>query len=419
MAAYDQSSSQRSASGDVGAAASRVTTSVWAEGVGFEPTETHKTSTVFETVPFVHSGILPGSKVSGLRGRSRSVKLLKAPLTIADAWSVAGTNLFPDEPEFTPRPAYQVIEAARRLGLTGELTLMTTPPTRVYLRDGVVYFAERSTDGTLAIRLLVEGVINREQMQRGTVIVNGVEHVGRMFDADPSIDRASVELCTELFTDDVMVDVADRVVNSYNLVLYKRHPSGIDRWCPQGAAAPRDGEVAAAAPDEPAAPVKERPQGLETPTVLERPAAPVMATAPPTPARPPIPAMPEIAPVADVAMVPETAPPLPTPTTKPLSDAQAEPHNKLSAPPITLAVPVTEPSGIAAPPPPRVTETLPIMPLVTSSVPVIRPSTTAQPTAQVPVVPKAPPPPEVDATTIADEVAEAIRRAFSGLSAGT
>ena len=38
-----------------------------AEGVGFEPTETHKTSTVFETVPFVHSGILPGGRLAGSR----------------------------------------------------------------------------------------------------------------------------------------------------------------------------------------------------------------------------------------------------------------------------------------------------------------------------------------------------------------
>ena len=122
---------------------------------------------------------------------------------------MADTNLFPDEAGFTPRPAWQVIEAARRQYLTGELALPTTPATRIYLRDGMVYFAERSTDGTLPVRLMMEGVITREQMQRGTVIVNGVEHVGRMFDADPTIDRSSVELCAELFTDDVMVDVAN------------------------------------------------------------------------------------------------------------------------------------------------------------------------------------------------------------------
>ena len=145
---------------------------------------------------------------------------------------MADANLFPDEAGFSPRPAWQVIEAVRRRYLTGELTLPTTPATRIYLRDGLIYFAERSSDGTLPIRLMVEGVITREQMQGATVIVNGVEHVGRMFDSDPSIDRASVELCVELFTDDVLVAVANEVVPSYELTLYRRHPSGIDRWYP-------------------------------------------------------------------------------------------------------------------------------------------------------------------------------------------
>ena len=37
---------------------------VLAEGVGCEPTEAQKTSTVFETVPFVHSGSLPVARVA-------------------------------------------------------------------------------------------------------------------------------------------------------------------------------------------------------------------------------------------------------------------------------------------------------------------------------------------------------------------
>ncbi|HEY7628375.1 MAG TPA: hypothetical protein VH761_14980 [Ilumatobacteraceae bacterium] len=332
---------------------------------------------------------------------------------------MAGTNLFPDEPEFTPRPAYQVIEAARRLGLTGELTLGTTPPTRVYLRDGVVYFAERTTDGTLAIRLLVEGVINREQMQRGTVIVNGVEHVGRMFEADPSIDRASVELCTELFTDDVMIDVADRPVDRYNLVLYKRHPSGIDRWYPNSVTS-KHGEPPPAEPEpvpaaQPAATVHDRPQPLETTPVFERPAAPSMPAMPAIPAMSEIP-LSDIASMPDVAVAAEIAPPLPMPAMKSLAEIQAEPQNSLNAPPITLAVPVTKPAEASSSP--TSTQPLPITPLVTSSVPVIKPFQT-QPTAQIPAVPKAPPAPEADAATIADEVAEAIKRAFSGLGAGT
>ena len=346
--------------------------------MGFEPTETHKTSTVFETVPFVHSGILPGGRLAARAAADHGALLLKTPVARADASSVAGTNLFPEE-EFTPRPAWQVIEAARRQGLTGELMLATTPPTRVYLRDGTVYFAERSTDGTLAIRLLVEGVINREQMQRGTVIVNGVEHVGRMFEADPSIDRASVELCAELFTDDVMVDVANRVVNGYDLTLYKRHPSGIDRWYPQ----PSNGSK------------------------------PVDATNEPEP-------LPAGKPVADVRPMPDIAempPPLPTPLApKPV----AEPVNSLSAPPITLAVPVT-PGPLSTPPPPLVTQPLPITSLTTTSIPVIKPLAPA-PVAPAPAPAVAPAPhvtTEADATAIADEVAEAIKRAFSGLGAGS
>ena len=35
--------------------------------MGFEPTETQRTSTAFEAVPFVRSGILPSSEASGSR----------------------------------------------------------------------------------------------------------------------------------------------------------------------------------------------------------------------------------------------------------------------------------------------------------------------------------------------------------------
>ncbi|MDP2292651.1 MAG: hypothetical protein Q8M22_15795 [Actinomycetota bacterium] len=141
-------------------------------------------------------------------------------------------DLFPDEGEFSPRPAWQVIEAARRQLLTGELTLATTPATHVYLRDGQVYFAERSTDGGLGVRLLVEGVITRQQMGKGALLVSGVEHLGRMFQRDTTIDRQSVELCVELMTDDVLTSVANDVIGHYVMNMYKRHTSGIDRWLP-------------------------------------------------------------------------------------------------------------------------------------------------------------------------------------------
>ena len=256
-----------------------------------------------------------------------------------------------------------MIEAARRQQLTGELTLQTTPTTRVFLRDGVVYFAERSTDGALAIRLMMEGVITREQMQRGTLIVNGVEHVGRLFDTDPSIDRSSVELCAELFTDDVMVDVANRNVTGYELVLYRRHPSGIDRWYPQTTSTgSRHSETPVAEPE---------PNQAGHVTAVARPAG------------------------------------------KPATETHVEPRNKLDAPPITLAVPVTRPvTTIGAPTPAMATQLIPVTPL--AATPPMT-ATRSLPVTQAPPAPPAPPSDDVDASTIADEVAEAIKRAFAGL----
>ncbi|HEY5424584.1 MAG TPA: hypothetical protein VIK05_13990 [Ilumatobacteraceae bacterium] len=285
---------------------------------------------------------------------------------------MADANLFPDEAGFTPRPAWQVIEAARRRYLTGELTLPTTPPTRVYLRDGMVYFAERTSDGALPIRLMMEGVITRDQMQRGTVIVNGVEHVGRMFETDPTIDRASVELCTELFTDDVLTSVANTVVKGYELAMYRRHPSGIDRWYPHSI------------------PVASRPESQNGETAK--------------------------APSKQKAKTEESAQAQSEPQVRAEVKAQPKPEqtNKLNAPPITQAVPITPPvttSVPAVPPPPPVTQAVPVTPAPTAQVPKTMPA----PTAQIPVTAAAA---TVDAAVIADEVAEAIKRAFAGMGAG-
>jgi hypothetical protein len=295
---------------------------------------------------------------------------------------VADANLFPDEAGFTPRPAWQVIEAARRQYLTGELRLPTNPQTRLFLRDGMVYFAERISDGALPIRLMMEGVITREQMQRGTVIVNGVEHVGRMFDADPTIDRASVELCTELFTDDVMVSVANEVVASYDLALYRRHPSGIDRWYPHSVpVSGRQNESRPEAAPAPKAAAKTKPK-------------------------------------------PEAEPAAQQPQARP--QAPAAPKNNLNAPPITQAVPVTAPVASTVPPPPPTTQAVPATSRAMTQMPVTTqlPLTTQlpitsmpAPTTQVPVT-AAPQAQELDHNAIADEVAEAIKRAFAGMGAG-
>ena len=55
---------------------------------------------------------------------------LKTLAQRADARSVADANLFPDEAGFSPRPAWQVIEAARRRQIFGP-AVAEVPLTRV------------------------------------------------------------------------------------------------------------------------------------------------------------------------------------------------------------------------------------------------------------------------------------------------
>lgn len=186
-------------------------------------------------------------------------------------------DLFAHEGGFQPRPAWQVIEAARRQRLTGELALATAPTTTVYLRDGQVYFAERATEGALGVRLLVAGVITRPQLDRGVVLVGGVEHLGRLFERDQSIDRATVQTSVEMMTDEVLVAAAEQVVAGYRMTLYRRHPSGIDRWLPEAVA---DDPVVMAVPAfaPPASPPMAAPAASAAPVAPDA-AAPVPTVA--------------------------------------------------------------------------------------------------------------------------------------------
>src|SRR4051794_117719 len=131
-----------------------------------------------------------------------------------------------------PRTAWEVIEEACHDHVTGELTLTTASPakTKVYLTNGLVYFAERETDETLATRLVLAGALDLEQLHRGTLRLNGLEHLGRMFERDETIDRDAVELAIELITEQVLTDVAEQPVISYRTALFRQHSSGIARW---------------------------------------------------------------------------------------------------------------------------------------------------------------------------------------------
>lgn len=142
------------------------------------------------------------------------------------------TRVSPDIVNSPPRSAWEIIEDVCNAHVTGELTLTTASPTKtkVYMTRGLVYFAERETDDTLATRLVLSGAINLDQLQIGAIRLNCVEHLGRMFERDATIERDAVELAVELITEMTLTDIADQPVLSHRLAMYRHHPSGIARW---------------------------------------------------------------------------------------------------------------------------------------------------------------------------------------------
>ena len=429
-----------------------------AEGVGFEPTEAC-TSHAFEACPFGHSGILPGGRLS-----VGPIQSLKNSSGRADNPHV-NVDLLEGSATGGPFRVWHLIDASRRRLLTGELVLETSPRTNIYLRDGEVYFAERATDGGLGVRLLVEGVITRAQLQRGSLLVSGVEHLGRLFDRDQTVERGPVELCVELMTEELLVTVGDEWVEDFKFVPFKLHPSGIDRWMPRrvevvyrqesdadAALVPSAADVEFVEPEVAPAP---QPAPVE---VVEVVAEPVEVVAEPVVAEPE-PIVAEVAAVAEVEV--EVA----------VAEAEAEvvaveaevvavedvtapevvaaDEHPMSAP-LVVEPAVIEPvlpvaAHTAAVPPPPVTGEHPVVlavPLPTREVPVVPAAQLEDETAAADVaayrpsqeyVPLAPPPPappapapeqsavestefdEAEAAEIADEIAEAVRRALASI----
>ena len=149
------------------------------------------------------------------------------------------------------RAAWEVIEEARDAKITGELAITTaSSKTLVYLESGSVYFAHAEGEETLANRFVEAGAITAEQLRRGVVRLNGVEHLGRLFERDATVERDAVELALELMTEHALTEVASQEVLSSQTTMYRQHSSGVVRWfaAPIVVTAP---EVAAEqAPDE-------------------------------------------------------------------------------------------------------------------------------------------------------------------------
>ena len=129
-----------------------------------------------------------------------------------------------------PQPVWMTLNEARSRSFTGEIIFEDNPEVRAYLDAGVVYFAERVTDSPLGRRLMEAGVVDAEQLERGTVRVGDVEHLGRLFDREPTIDRDAVMVVTETSTEALITDLANRAITTVRATAYRHHPSGVHRW---------------------------------------------------------------------------------------------------------------------------------------------------------------------------------------------
>jgi hypothetical protein len=128
------------------------------------------------------------------------------------------------------QPVWLTLNDARERAFTGEIVFETDPEVFAYLDHGIVYYAERVTDASLGSRLLEAGVIDKAQLDRGTVRVGDIEHLGRLFDRDPSVDRDAVVVVAEAATEALIAELANRVTVTARVTAYRHHASGVHRW---------------------------------------------------------------------------------------------------------------------------------------------------------------------------------------------
>jgi hypothetical protein len=146
---------------------------------------------------------------------SASDELLGDPLGLGHSW---------------PRPGWVVLDAVRETGLTGEVRLETDPGARFYAERGRIYFAEKKGQAWIGARLVDAGAMTAAELERGTVRVDDVDHLGRLFDRVPSLDRHAAMVWLELMVDEVLAWIATQTVAGVVTMPYVHHPSGIHRW---------------------------------------------------------------------------------------------------------------------------------------------------------------------------------------------
>lgn len=171
----------------------------------------------------------------------------------------AATELFGLSGTF-PRPGWVVLDAARDHRFTGELIFDVIPEVRAYVDRGEIYLAERPSDPSLGARLVDAGALNAAQLEHGGMRIGDAEHLGRLFERAPSVDRHAVLVTTEMMNDECVSWLARQNVRGVVEVPYHRHVSGIHRW-------DRPGQSPYLAPGDPlpAPPSSEAPVELAPP----------------------------------------------------------------------------------------------------------------------------------------------------------
>ena len=129
-----------------------------------------------------------------------------------------------------PQTAATSLDVARFHAFTGEMTFSVDPAVRLYLDGGSVYHAERDGGPSVGRILLDAGVVDTVQLQRGVVHVGDVEHLGRLFDRDTTVDRDAVMVVVEGATDKIVQQIANSVIATVTVSAYRHHPTGIHRW---------------------------------------------------------------------------------------------------------------------------------------------------------------------------------------------
>jgi hypothetical protein len=128
------------------------------------------------------------------------------------------------------RPVWAVLDAAGARKFTGEITLTLDPVVRVWFQSGEAYLALRDDSPGVAQLLLDYDVVTPAQLAQGVVRIGGVEHLGRLFERVPTVDRDRVELVLEIATAELFGEIADHVVDDIDVASYRHHPSGVAKW---------------------------------------------------------------------------------------------------------------------------------------------------------------------------------------------